>query len=270
MHGSTAMTEVMGILNVTPDSFSDGGNFNTLDKALFQAERMLSEGATWLDVGGESTRPGASAVSLEEELERVIPVIKSITERFAVSVSVDTSKPQVMTAAVAAGASMINDVNALRSEGALAAAAATQAQVCLMHMQGEPRSMQRNPSYTDVLGEVKDFLQQRVTACEQAGIQRSQILLDPGFGFGKSVQHNYQLLQRLPELQELGLPLLVGLSRKSMLGKVTGAEVSQRLAASVAAATIAAMKGARIVRVHDVRATVEAMQVVCATLQEEY
>lgn len=270
MSSAIPSIQVMGILNVTPDSFSDGGKFLQLEHALKQAERMLAEGADWLDIGGESTRPGAAAVSEAEELDRVVPVIAAIKQRLPVNVSVDTTKAAVMREAVAAGATMINDVNALRSEGALAAAAATQAQICLMHMQGEPRTMQHEPRYDDVVCDVKTFLEDRIHVCEQAGIARQRLLLDPGFGFGKSVRHNYQMLHRLQAFQEFGLPLLIGLSRKSMLGHVTERQVNERLSASIAAATIAALKGGRIIRVHDVKETVDAMKVVAATLTGEF
>lgn len=270
MPGPTLPIEVMGILNVTPDSFSDGGQFNNVDTALYQAEQMVSDGAHWLDIGGESTRPGAEAVPVAEELDRVVPVIERIRSQFDVKISVDTSKAEVMTAAVAAGAHMINDIRALREPGALVAAANAGVKVCLMHMQGQPRSMQDAPHYEDVITDIIDFFHQRIKQCEAAGIQREQIFLDPGFGFGKTIRHNYELLQRLTALHQLQLPLLVGMSRKSMLGKVTGRDVSQRLAASVAAATVAALKGAQIIRVHDVAETMDAVRVVTATLTGEY
>lgn len=266
----TQRTEVMGILNATPDSFSDGGRFNHLDAALKRCEQMVKEGADWIDVGGESTRPGAAEVSALQELERVIPVIEAIKQRFEVKVSVDTSKPEVMQAAIVAQVDMINDVRALQEPGALEAVAPSEVLVCLMHMQGEPRSMQQTPDYADVVYDVKLFLEQRINSCQQAGISAQRLLLDPGFGFGKTVRHNYQLLQRLASLHEYGLPLLIGLSRKSMLGAVTHTEIDERLAASIAGATIAAMKGARIVRVHDVKPTVDAMHVVHATLNGEF
>lgn len=270
MRNKHTATEVMGILNVTPDSFSDGGQFTNLESALRQAQKLFDEGASWIDVGGESTRPGAADVSCEAELDRVVPVIEAILSRFEVKVSVDTSKPEVMQAAVQAGASMINDIRGLREPGALQAAANSGALVCLMHMQGQPRSMQQAPDYEDVVCEVKDFLRARIEACEAEGIERNRLLLDPGFGFGKTVRHNYQLLQRLQAFHEFDLPLLIGVSRKSMLGAVTGRDVDQRLAASVAGATIASMKGAHILRVHDVAATVDAVQVVQATLTGEF
>lgn len=261
---------VMGILNVTPDSFSDGGQFRALDAALSRAEQMLGEGATWIDVGGESTRPGAEDVTVSEELDRVVPVIAALKQRFDVNVSVDTSKAAVMSAAVAAGADMINDVRALREPGALAAAAATSADVCLMHMAGQPRTMQAAPSYENVVSDVKMFLQQRMQACLDAGIAANRLWLDPGFGFGKTVEHNYQLLANLNQFHSLGAPLLIGVSRKSMLGAATGRETNERLAASISAATIAMLHGGQIIRVHDVAATVDAMKVVQATRAGEF
>ncbi len=261
---------VMGIVNVTPDSFSDGGEYNHLNDAIDHVAQLIKDGADIVDIGGESTRPGAYSVAEQEELDRVVPLVKAVRDRFDVAISVDTTKPQVMTESIEVGANIINDVNALREKGALEALAATNAEVCLMHMQGEPRSMKHNPNYDDVVCDVKTFLQERVIACEKAGIGRERIWLDPGFGFGKSQRHNYQLLQRLQAFHELQLPLLVGMSRKSMIGHVTGREVKDRLAGSLAAATIAAMKGARIIRVHDVKETVDAMKVVAATIEGEH
>ena len=255
---------VMGILNVTPDSFSDGGRYTQLDKALFQAEQMLSDGAAILDIGGESTRPGAAEVSEQDELQRVIPLIEAIRQRFDCVISVDTSKAAVMSAAVQAGVDMINDVRALLEPGAMAVAVAAQVPVCLMHMQGAPRSMQHAPQYQDVLTEVVQFLQQRAIECEQAGLMKQHIVLDPGFGFGKNLSHNYQLLAQLEQLTALGYPLLAGMSRKSMIGQLLSVSVNQRLAGSLACATIAAIKGARIIRVHDVKETVQAVRVVTA------
>ena len=251
-------TAIMGILNITPDSFSDGGFFMTRDTAVAHARKMVEDGADIIDVGGESTRPGAQAVSVQEELDRVIPVIAAIARAVPVPISIDTSKPEVMRAAVAAGAGLINDVRALRAAGALQAAAAQQVPVCLMHMQGEPRSMQHQPAYADVAVEVRDFLHARIETCVAAGIPRQRIVVDPGFGFGKTVAHNLDLLRRLGELRTLGLPILAGLSRKSMIGALLGLPVTQRLQASVALALIAVQNGARILRVHDVRATREA------------
>jgi len=259
----------MGILNVTPDSFSDGGQFVNADAALAQAGKMLADGADIIDIGGESTRPGAQAVSVEEELARVIPIIEALREQSDVFISVDTSKAAVMSAAVAAGADMINDVRALREPGALDAAAALNTPVCLMHMQGEPRSMQQQPHYDDVLNEVKSFLDSRVTACEQVGIAREQIVIDPGFGFGKKLEHNLALFRQLPDLQSLGLPILVGVSRKSMIGAVLDIPVEERMAASVALAGLAVWLGAAIIRTHDVRETRDAVRMCHAVAQSE-
>jgi len=253
-------TAIMGILNVTPDSFSDGGIFLARDAAVAHALAMAEEGADLIDIGGESTRPGAPAVSVQEELDRVIPVIEAIAHAVPLPVSIDTSKPEVMRAAVAAGAGLINDVRALRATGALQTAAALAVPVCLMHMQGEPRSMQHNPVYLDVADEVRDFLQERIDACVAAGIPRQRIVIDPGFGFGKTVGHNLELLRRLDELRALGAPILAGLSRKSMIGALCGLPVEQRLHASVALALIAVQNGATMLRVHDVRATREAIR----------
>ena len=260
-----AQPRVMGVLNRTPDSFSDGGRFAAFDAAFAQVERMVTEGADIVDVGGESTRPGSAEVSLQEELERVLPLIERIHARFDVPISIDTSKPEVMQAAVAAGAAMINDVYALRRDRALEQAAACGVALCLMHMQGEPRTMQKDPYYKDVVGEVKTFLAERAAAASAAGVPKDRIVLDPGFGFGKNLEHNLTLLRRLPELAALGFPLLVGLSRKSMIGTLLGGKpVEQRLQGSVAAAMIAVQSGASIVRVHDVAPTVEALKVVSA------
>jgi dihydropteroate synthase len=251
---------VMGILNVTPDSFSDGGVFLSPEKAIAQALRMAQEGADIIDVGGESTRPGARPVSAQEEMDRVLPVVEALHARIPLPVSIDTSKPEVMRAAVAAGAGFINDVQALRADGALAAATELNVPVCLMHMQGEPRTMQDKPEYADVVGEVRDFLKERLDACMNAGIPASRIVVDPGFGFGKTLEHNIELLRGLKKLQGLGAAVLVGLSRKSMIGKALGLPVEQRLHASVALAVMAVQQGARIVRVHDVGPTVEALR----------
>jgi dihydropteroate synthase len=261
---SLAQPVVMGILNVTPDSFSDGGKYRQLDAALRQAEQMLNDGAAILDIGGESTRPGALDVDEAEELARVVPLIQAIRQRFDCAISIDTSKAAVMSAAVQAGADIINDVRALQEPGALAAAAAAQVPVCLMHMQGAPRSMQQAPHYDDVVVEVMQFLLQRARVCEQAGLSKTQIILDPGFGFGKSLQHNYILLQQLAQFVATGYPLLAGMSRKSMIGQLLNVPVSERLAGSLACATIAALQGAQIIRVHDVKETVQAVKVVTA------
>ncbi len=252
----------MGILNVTPDSFSDGGKFNSLDNALLQAERMIQAGVSIIDIGGESTRPGAPDVSLKEELARVIPAIKAIRAKFDVWISIDTSKAEVMRQAVEAGADLINDVRALQEPGALEAAAGANVPVCLMHMKGQPRTMQTNPSYDDVLKDVEAFLQERVDACKAVGIPKDQLILDPGFGFGKTIEHNYHLLAHLEKFHLLGLPVLAGMSRKSMIFKLLDKAPADCMVASVTCATIAAMKGAQIIRVHDVEDTLEAMKII--------
>ena len=259
----------MGILNVTPDSFSDGGCFLRLEDAVRRALAMEAQGAAVIDVGGESTRPGAPEVGLEEELERVIPVIEALQKVLKVPISVDTSKPEVMREAVAAGAGLINDVNALRAEGAVETAAELGVPVCLMHMQGTPRTMQQAPAYEDVVAEVKSFFEERMRACAEAGIPRERLLLDPGFGFGKTLEHNLALLRNLGAFTLLGRPLLVGLSRKSMLGAITGRETGGRLAASLAAAVLAVERGALLVRVHDVAETVDALRVAMAVTKGE-
>ncbi|WP_061032506.1 dihydropteroate synthase [Vibrio splendidus] len=253
---------VMGILNVTPDSFSDGGKFNSLDNALQQAERMVQAGVSIIDIGGESTRPSAPDVSLEEELARVIPAIKAIRAKFDVWISIDTSKAEVMRQAVEAGADLINDVRALQEPGALQVAADANVPICLMHMKGQPRTMQANPSYDDVLQDVEAFLQERVEACEAVGISKDQLILDPGFGFGKTIEHNYHLLAHLEKFHSLGLPVLAGMSRKSMIFKLLDKVPADCMVASVTCATIAAMKGAQIIRVHDVEETLEAMKII--------
>lgn len=264
---STARTQVMGILNVTPDSFSDGGQFNNLDAALKQAEAMIQAGVDIIDIGGESTRPGAQDISLEEELNRVVPVIAALRERFEVPLSIDTSKPQVMQAALQYQVEIINDIRALQELGALEVCAKSEALVCLMHMQGQPRTMQQAPQYQNVVQEVTDFFQERINACVQAGIARERLILDPGFGFGKNLEHNLTLFQQLPTFQRFNLPVLVGVSRKAMIGDLLGGRpAAERLQGSVAAAVIAAVKGAKIVRVHDVTATVEALKIVQAVL----
>jgi dihydropteroate synthase len=255
---------VMGVVNVTPDSFSDGGEFADTDAAVRHALQLIEEGAAIIDVGGESTRPGAAAVSIDAELGRVIPVLAQLRSRTDVVLSVDTSKPEVMRAAAAAGADLINDVRGLREAGALEAAAETGAAVCLMHMQGDPRTMQSHPRYDDVVTEVHDFLSDRAQACVAAGVARERIAIDPGFGFGKTLEHNLALLRGLPRLTSLSFPVLVGLSRKSMLQAITGRPVGSRLAGSLALATLAVANGASIVRAHDVSATVDALRVVSA------
>ncbi|NOY63762.1 MAG: dihydropteroate synthase [Gammaproteobacteria bacterium] len=262
----------MGILNTTPDSFSDGGSFFSADasssvlckKALARVEQMVNEGASIIDIGGESTRPGATAVSIDEELDRVIPPIEAIHREFSVPISIDTSKPEVMTAAVAAGAGMINDVYGLRQPGALHAAADAKVPVCLMHMRGEPRKMQQAPHYADVVAEVTEFLSERINACLAAGIERARIVADPGFGFGKTLRHNLQLLRQLRTLHRLQVPILVGLSRKSMLGAIINEPVERRLYGSIACAVLAVNQGASIIRVHDVKATADALAVCAA------
>lgn len=252
---------IMGIVNATPDSFSDGGMHASSAAAVAHGLRLAEEGADILDVGGESTRPGAQAVSLEEELARVIPVIQGLHAACALPISVDTSRPEVMRAAVAAGAGMINDVRALRREGAMEAAAELAVPVCLMHMQGEPATMQDDPSYEDVVAEVHGFFNQRLFACQMAGIDRKRLLVDPGFGFGKTLEHNLRLLRQLPRLVELGVPVLAGLSRKGMIGQLTGRPLEQREVGSVVAALVAVQNGATVVRVHDVGATADALKV---------
>jgi dihydropteroate synthase len=253
---------VVGILNVTPDSFSDGGQFPSAQAAVEHGLRLAEEGADMLDVGGESTRPGASEITLDEELRRVIPVIEQLAAHTSLPIAVDTSKPEIMRAAVAAGAGMINDVYALRREGALDAAAELRVPICLMHMQGEPRSMQDEPQYEDVVGEVHRFLTDRLFVCEMAGIDRRKVMVDPGFGFGKTLEHNLALLRRLQRFAELGSGVYVGLSRKRMIGTLTGRQdPAQRAAGSAAAALIAAQRGARMLRVHDVAPTVDALKV---------
>lgn len=252
---------VMGILNVTPDSFSDGGRFDGCEAAVDHAVAMEQAGAGIIDIGGESTRPGAKAVSLEEELDRVIPVIEAVASRLTVPVSVDTSKPEVMRAAVEADAGFINDVYALRAPGAAETAAELGVPVCLMHMRGEPRTMQEDPVYDDVVAEVREFLGVRVAACVTAGIPRDRLLIDPGFGFGKTLAHNLEMLQRLDDFAGLGLPVLAGVSRKSMFDKLLGRGVDERLPGSLAAAVLALGRGADVIRAHDVAETVDAVRV---------
>ena len=252
---------VMGILNLTPDSFSDGGQFLNPDAAIQRVKRMIEEGAGIIDIGGESTRPGAQPLTAEEEIQRVVPVIESIRAQYDIPVSIDTSKPEVMAAAVDVGADMINDVRALQEPGALGMAAELQVPVCLMHMQGQPRTMQQNPTYADVVNDVKSFLLARVQACVDAGINRNNIFIDPGFGFGKTLDHNLSLLKHLSEFVSMGLPVLVGISRKSMLGTILDAEVDQRMAGGLATTVLGFEAGAKIFRVHDVKPTVDALKV---------
>jgi dihydropteroate synthase len=261
---------VMGVLNVTPDSFSDGGKFIDTEIAIEHAHAMIAEGARIIDIGGESTRPGAADVSVDEELRRTIPVIESIVKNHNVLVSIDTSKPEVMQQAVAAGASIINDIRALTTPGAMTAAAATRAAVCLMHMQGQPRTMQASPQYEDVITEVHDYLQQRIADCGRAGIAQSRIIIDPGIGFGKTLQHNLELLAHISAFEDLDCPILIGVSRKSMFGQLLNREVSERIHGSVAVATAAALAGARIIRSHDVAATIDAIRVASELLAHGY
>ncbi len=251
----------MGVLNVTPDSFSDGNQYLALNAALDRAVQLAAEGAAIIDIGGESTRPGAADVSVQEELDRVIPVIEQLSGHIDIPISCDTSKPEVMIAAIAAGAGMINDVYALRRDGALEAAVSCGVPVCLMHMQGLPRTMQDAPSYADVVGEVSEFFTQQLSRCEAAGLTTDRILLDPGFGFGKRLEDNLQLLQHLGAFVSLGKPVVAGLSRKTMIGQITGLPVDQRVNGSIAAAVLAATRGASLLRVHDVAATIEALAV---------
>ena len=254
---------IMGVVNVTPDSFSDGGQFFDTRRAVEHARILIEEGADILDIGGESSRPGAEPVGLDEELRRVVPVLEQLGA-IPVPVSVDTCKPEVMRRAIAAGAAMVNDINALRERGALEAVAESEAAVCIVHMQGQPRTMQQDPRYEDVVSEVEAFLVKRVEAAQQAGIGRDRIVIDPGFGFGKKTGHNLDLLRGLPRIAGLGQPVLVGLSRKSLFGKITGKAIADRVSASVAAALLAAERGAALVRVHDVAATRDALLVLNA------
>ncbi|OCG41228.1 dihydropteroate synthase [Gilliamella sp. Bif1-4] len=262
--------QVMGIVNMTPDSFSDGGNYNNLDDAMRRVDSMIQAGATFIDVGGESTRPGAVEVSVDEELNRVIPLVEKIARYFDVWISVDTSKPQVMTESAKAGAHLINDIRALTVPGAVEAAAQTGLPVCIMHMQGDPKTMQNAPYYElDIYQEVDDFFTKQIQRCINEGIDRQKIILDPGFGFGKTLMHNYRLLATLERFHHLNLPLLVGMSRKSMIGQVLNVPPQERTLGSVTCAVIAAMKGAKIIRVHDVQETFNALRIVQATLAEQ-
>ena len=258
--------QIMGILNFTPDSFSDSGQFFQLDKALVQVETMLQQGASIIDIGGESTRPMAEEVTLEQELERVIPLVEAVRQRFDCWISVDTSKARVMQEAANAGMDLINDIRALREPNALQTAVQLGLPVCIMHMQGQPRTMQLNPHYDDVVADVLKFMQQRTEQCLTSGIKKENLLWDPGFGFGKSVQHNYRLLQQLSVFCEQGYPVLAGISRKSMIGAVLDKTVEQRMVGSISAALIAAMKGACILRVHDVGETADALKIWQATV----
>ncbi len=258
--------QIMGILNVTPDSFSDGGVHNTLDMALRHAEKMINEGAAIIDIGGESTRPGADEVSEQEEVERVVPVVEALAQRFNIWISVDTSKALVMSESAKAGAHLINDIRALQELGALESAAKSGLPVCLMHMKGQPRTMQDMPHYENLLSEVRQFFTEQIERCVMAGIAKDKLVLDPGFGFGKNLTHNYQLLAHLNQFHQFGLPVLAGMSRKSMIGQLLHVPPQERVVGSVACAVIAAMQGAQIIRVHDVKETVQAMQIVEATL----
>ncbi len=262
--------QVMGIVNMTPDSFSDGGNYNNLDDAMRRVDNMIQAGATFIDVGGESTRPGAADVSTSEELDRVIPLVEKIARYFDVWISVDTSKPEVITEASKAGAHLINDIRALTLPGALKAAQKTELPVCIMHMQGDPKTMQNAPHYQqDIYQEVDSFFTEHIQRCVTAGIAREKIILDPGFGFGKTLAHNYRLLATLEKFHHFNLPILVGMSRKSMVGQVLNVPPKERVLGSVSCAVIAAMKGAQIIRVHDVKETFDAMRIVQATLAEQ-
>ncbi|MFQ0971043.1 dihydropteroate synthase [Gilliamella sp. ESL0232] len=262
--------QVMGIVNMTPDSFSDGGNYNNLDDAMRRVDSMIQAGATFIDVGGESTRPGATEVSVDEELNRVIPLVEKIAHYFDVWISVDTSKPQVMTESAKAGAHLINDIRALTEPGAVEAAAQTGLPVCIMHMQGAPKTMQNAPYYElDIYQEVDNFFTKQIQRCINEGIDRQKIILDPGFGFGKTLMHNYRLLATLERFHHLNLPLLVGMSRKSMIGQVLNVPPQERTLGSITCAVIAAMKGAKIIRVHDVKETFNALRIVQATLAEQ-
>ena len=268
-----SVPRVMGVMNLTPDSFSDGGRLwldgrPDLDRLLRRAERMHADGADILDLGGESTRPGAAPVSVQEECDRVLPAVEAISTRLDVILSVDTSTPELISAAASAGAGLINDVRSLSRPGAMDAAAATGLPVCLMHMRGEPGTMQKEPVYRDVCGDVRDFLLERLSACVSAGIPRQNLLLDPGFGFGKTLEHNLALFRGLPELVALGCPVLIGVSRKSMIGRILGRDNRQRLAGGLALATLAASEGVAIVRTHDVRATRDVLAMVAAVRRE--
>lgn len=260
---------IMGILNATPDSFSDGGLFISVSKAVDHVARMIDEGADIIDIGGESTRPGASPVSADEEMERVIPIIEAVSQRFGVIISIDTSKATVMQAAVNAGAGMINDVRALKEEDALQAAVKMAVPVCLMHMQGQPQSMQDKPVYADVTTDVREFLSERVDQCLEAGMDLNNIILDPGFGFGKTTQQNFQLLNELERIRSHDLPVLAGLSRKSMIGQTLNLGVNERVSASIALALLAVLNGANIIRLHDVKETCQAVRMIEAVVKEK-
>jgi len=259
--------QIMGILNVTPDSFSDGGKFTQLDAAMYQVEQMIIDGAKIIDIGGESTRPGASDVSEEDEISRVIPILKAIKQRFGVIVSIDTSKANVMAEAITNGAGLINDVRALQNDGCLTVLAQCDLPVCIMHMQGLPRTMQVSPYYQNLIDDIKAFFQKRIEDCEQAGIEKQRIILDPGFGFGKSLEQNYQLLAQFSDFNSFDMPLLAGLSRKSMIGNLLNRDVDKRLAGSLTTAVLAAQQGAKIIRVHDVKETMDALKIINAVAE---
>ncbi len=259
--------QVMGILNVTPDSFSDGGKFSSFDKALKQVELMIENGVDIIDIGGESTRPGAVDVSEKDEISRVIPLLKVIKSRFDIAVSIDTSKAKVMSEAILHGADMINDVRALQNEGCLDVVAQSDICICLMHMQGMPRTMQEKPHYKDIIDDVLAFFEQRVESCENKGIKKERLILDPGFGFGKTLKHNYQMLSDFAQFKRLNLPLLAGISRKSMIGNLLNRDIKQRLSGSLTAAIVAVQQGASIIRVHDVAESVDALKVLRAVAQ---
>jgi dihydropteroate synthase len=259
--------KVMGILNVTPDSFSDGGQFTCFDSALKQVDQMILNGVDIIDIGGESTRPGAVDVSVKDEISRVIPLLKAIKSRFDIDVSIDTSKAEVMEEAISYGADMINDVRALQNNGCLDVVAQSDIEVCLMHMQGMPRTMQENPQYNDIIGDILKFFRQRIQVCEESGISKERLILDPGFGFGKTVEHNYEALARFDEFSALGLPVLAGISRKSMIGNLLKRDVNERLAGSLAAAMVAVQQGASIIRVHDVQESADALNILKAVAQ---
>lgn len=266
-HSQLEKVQVMGILNVTPDSFSDGGKFNRFDHALKQAEQMISNGVDIIDIGGESTRPGAVEVSVQDELARVIPLLKAIKSHFDIKVSIDTSKAEVMAESITYDADMINDVRALQNKGCTEVVAQSDIAVCLMHMQGMPRTMQENPQYNDIIGDILGFFKQRILCCEQSGINKGRLVLDPGFGFGKTLAHNYQTLAQFAQFRTLGLPILAGISRKSMIGNLLNRDVNERLAGSLAAAIVAVQQGASIIRVHDVQESVDAINVLKAVAQ---
>lgn len=261
--------QVMGILNVTPDSFSDGGQFSCFNSALHQVEKMINNGVDIIDIGGESTRPGAVDVSAKDEIERVIPLLKAIKSRFSIAVSIDTSKAEVMGEAISYDADMINDVRALQNKGCIDVVAQSDIAVCLMHMQGMPRTMQENPQYNDIIDDILEFFKQRINCCEQNGINKERLLLDPGFGFGKTLTHNYEVLAKLNQFNVLGLPILAGISRKSMIGNLLSREVDERLAGSLTAAIIAIQQGAKIIRVHDVQESVDSINVLKAVAQHQ-